>query len=230
MTKSLKNNTSRKIKFDYDLSDFEKNVQRFIDDVQNETVDILRKVTPDFVSQAAKYTPPNIGKNSIEKKYYTRPILVLSKLIAGEYNGITPSNIDIGQYKKKMKFKVLYTKSGVKKGTAFAYCKTISQAKKAAKIVNRGISRVMWGKNLETQGIKPPVSIQRLINRSPNISRYNYNSISLVKQADETGIEIINKVKGIERYSKEAERQGYKKVFNSITRELKKIAQREVEL
>lgn len=220
----------RRIKFDYDLSEFEKNVDRFIKDVQNESVEILRTVTPEFVTQAAKYTPPNIGKSSIEKKFYTRPILVLSKLIAGEYQGLTASNIDIGQYKKKMKFKILYTKSGVRKGTAFAYTKTLAQAKKASKIANRGISRVMWGKSIDMIGAKIPASIQRLINKSPNISKYNYNSASLSQKDDKTSVEIKNKVKGIERYSGEAEKRGYKKVVNSITRELKKIAQRKVEL
>ena len=48
--------------------------------------------------------------------------------------------------KYKMKFKVLNTKKGTPKGTAFAYTKTIGQAKKAAKIANRGLSRVMWRK------------------------------------------------------------------------------------
>lgn len=48
--------------------------------------------------------------------------------------------------KHKMKFKVLNTKKGVAKGTAFAYTKTVSQAKKASKIANRGLSRVMWRK------------------------------------------------------------------------------------
>ncbi len=129
----IKNQFSRGIKFNYDLNEFEKKVNEFMTETQGKTKDILVTVAPDFSNYAAKYTPPDIGKNSIEKKFYTRPILVLSKLLAGEYPDHEPTAEDEEQIKHHMKFKVLYTKTGMKKGTAFAYTKTIAQAKKSGK-------------------------------------------------------------------------------------------------
>ena len=228
--KPLKSEFYKGIKFTYDLSEFEKKVNEFMTETQGKTKDILVTVAPDFSNYAAKYTPPNIGKNSIEKKFYTRPILSLSKLLAGEYEGQVITAEDREQIKNKMKFKVLYTKSGIKKGTAFAYTKSISQAKKAAKIANRGISRVMWGKNLSTINAKVPSSLQRLIRKSPNISRNDFNKVSLKAENDETSVIVVNNIRNVERYAKMAERQGYKKVSSSIMRELKKIAEKKVEV
>lgn len=227
---SLKSQFSKGIKFTYDLSEFEKKVNEFMTETQSKTKDILVAVAPDFSNYAAKYTPPSIGKNSIDKKFYTRPILVLSKLLAGEYQDQTPTEEDRKQIKNKMKFKVLYTKNGIKKGTAFAYTKSISQAKKAAKIANRGISRVMWGKNLESISATVPSSLQRLIRKSPSISKYNFNKVSLKAENDETSVLVVNNIKNVERYAKMAERQGYKKVSSSIMRELKRIAEKKVEV
>ena len=227
---SLKSQFSKGIKFTYDLSEFEKKVNEFMTETQSKTKDILVAVAPDFSNYAAKYTPPSIGKNSIDKKFYTRPILVLSKLLAGEYQDQTPTEEDRKQIKNKMKFKVLYTKNGIKKGTAFAYTKSISQAKKAAKIANRGISRVMWGKNLSTINANVPASLQRLIRKSPSISKHDFNKVSLKVENDETSVEVVNSVKNVQRYAKMAEKHGYKKVSSSIMRELKKIADKKVEV
>lgn len=226
----IRSKFTKGIKFDYDMSEFEKNVNKFIKDAQDKTTDILINVAPDFANYAAKYTPPCVGKNSIEKKYYTRPILSLIKLVAGEYEDQTATDEDRKQLKNKMKFKVLYTKAGMKKGTVFAYTKTISQAKKAAKIVNRGISRVMWGKELSKIRADVPSSLQRLIKKSPNINRYDYNKVNITKENDETSVNITNSVKHIERYAKIAEKYGYKKVSSALMRELKKIAEQNKEL
>lgn len=224
----IKGEFSKGIKFDYDLSEFEKNVNQFMIEAQSRTKEILVNVAPDFSSNAAKYTPPNMGKGSIEKKYYTRPILLLTKLIAGGYDGLTANAEDREQLKKKMKFKVLYTKSGIKKGTAFAYTKTMAQAKKAAKIINRGLSRVMWGKDLQSIGSNVPASLQRLIRKCPGLSNLNFNKVSIRSENDETSVVVENDVKNVERYAKIAEKYGYKKVSSSIMREMKKIAEKKV--
>ena len=183
--KPLKTSFSKSVKFDYDMSEFEKNAEKVIADIQSETKDILIRVSTDFADGAAKATPPSIGKASIEKKYWTRPILVLGLLIRNKYPNYKPVKEDYDQYRKKMKYKVLYTKSGIKKGTAFAYTKTKAQAKKAAKIENRGLSRVMWGKGLTSIGAAIPNSIVRILSKSTNINNLNLSSAKLTSTNDE---------------------------------------------
>lgn len=167
------------------MSEFEANAKKVIADIQSETKDILIRVSTDFADGAAKATPPSIGKASIEKKYWTRPILVLGLLIRNKYPNYKPVKEDYDQYRKKMKYKVLYTKSGIKKGTAFAYTKTKAQAKKAAKIETRGLSRVMWGKNLTSIGATVPNSILKILSKSTRLNSLNFNTVKLTSDKDE---------------------------------------------
>lgn len=230
IAKPLKSSFSKSVRFDYDMSEFEANAKKVIADIQSETKDILIRVSTDFADGAAKATPPSIGKASIEKKYWTRPILVLGLLIRNKYPNYKPVKEDYDQYRKKMKYKVLYTKSGIKKGTAFAYTKTKAQAKKAAKIETRGLSRVMWGKNLTSIGATVPNSILKILSKSTRLNSLNFNTVKLASANDEQSVEVTNSVTAIERYAKKAELAGYRKVSNSLMREMKQIANREREL
>ena len=228
--KPMKTNFSRSVKFEYDMTEFEKNATKVISDIQTETKDILIRVSTDFADGAAKSTPPSIGKATIEKKFWTRPILSLGLLIRNKYQNYKPTKEDYVQYRLKMKYKVLNTKRGVKKGTAFAYTKTKAQAKKAAKIETRGLSRVMWGKNLSTIGGKVPNSILKILAKSTKLSSLNLNEVKLVSDNDGQGVEVTNSVKAIETYAKKAELAGYRKVTNSLMREMKTIANKDREL
>jgi hypothetical protein len=86
--------------------------------------------------------------------------------------------------RKGFLFKVVYNKAGVKKGTAFAYCKKLSQTKKFAKITTRGLSRVMWGKNLNSIGAKVPTVITSILKRSKDVARVNLNKVELRSNKD----------------------------------------------
>ena len=225
------NRNAKSVKFTYNMDDFNKNVNNYIKNAQQRSKQIVIKVTPEFVKGAVKYTPPDMGHNTIDKKRYNRPILNLIKLVRGEYDGYSPTKEDAHELRyNKMRYKVLYTKAGIKQGTAFAYTKTISAAKKAARIANRGISRIMWGKNIESIGMPIPPSVQRLIAKSPNTQKHNLNRFNLTQFGDETSMEIVNDVAQIERYAQIAERQGYKKVKSAINRELRKMADENKEL
>lgn len=228
--KPLRSKFSKSIRFDYDMSDFEKNVKMVQNDIKVESKDILIRVSTDFADGAAKATPPSIGKASIEKKYWTRPILSLALLVRNKYPKHKAVPEDYVQFRKKMKYKVLYTKSGVKKGTAFAYTKTKAQARKAAKIETRGLSRVMWGKNLPSIGAKVPNSILKILAKSTKLNSLDFNTVKLSSSSDEQSVEITNKVTAIERYAKKAELAGYRKVSNSLMREMKQIAKRDREV
>ena len=230
MAKFLRNKFSKTVKFDYDMSEFEKNAKGVLKDIKIESKDILIRVATDFADGAAKATPPSIGKASIEKKYWTRPILSLALLVRNKYPKHKATPEDYVQFRKKMKYKVLYTKSGVKKGTAFAYTKTKAQARKAAKIETRGLSRVMWGKNLPSIGAKVPNSILKILAKSTKLNSLDFNTVKMSSSSDEQSVEITNKVTAIERYAKKAELAGYRKVSNSLMREMKNIAKRDREV
>lgn len=228
--KGLKTNSSKKVRMDWNTEEFEKRAKKLIDDIPENLEDILVESAPDFVKGAFKWTPPSMGKNTIDKKYFTRPILILIRLIRGGYYNDKPTDEDIRQFKAGMVYKVLNTKAGVPKGTAYAYCKTKGAAKKAAKIETRGLSRVMWGKNLGDIGAEVPATLQRLLRKSSVLGSLNLNEVNIKKEQDETTLNITNDVAKIERYARIAESQGYKKVLSSIMKRLKKLADKDVEL
>ena len=132
--------------------------------------------------------------------------------------------------RKGFLYKVVNTKAGVKKGTAFAYCKKLSQTKKFAKITTRGLSRVMWGKDLNQIGAKVPTVISSIIKRSKDVTRVDLNDVKLKSNNDVYEIQIINNVANIERYAKIALNQGYLRAQKAINKELKKIAEKDKNL
>ena len=227
--KSLKNNSSRSIKFNWSTDEFEKNLEELQKDIKADTKDILIRNAGAFAEAAAKYTPPILGKNTIDKAKYTRPILVLSRLVNGGYYEYKPTQEDINQLRKKMVYKVLNTKTGVKKGTGW-YCKTKGQAKKLAKIRTRGLARIMWGKNLEKIGGKTPNSILRLIKKSPDVNSMNYSKQSIINSNNETSLTFENSARFIERIADLGKRQGERKIMNAILRDLKKMADKKTEV
>ena len=227
--KGLKNNSSRNIRFNWETEDFEKNLEELRKEIKEDTKDILIRNAPKFAEAAAKYTPPDIGKNTISKEKYTRPILVLARLVNGGYYQYKPTQEDINQLRKKMVYKVLNTKKGVQKGTGW-YCKTKGQAKKLAKIKTRGLARIMWGKNLEQIGAKTPNSIIRLIRKSPDVSSLNYSKQYIINSDKETSLIFENSAKFIDRISDIAKRQGFKKIMNAILRDLKQMANKDHEV
>lgn len=154
-----------------------KKLQRFFDDVIKNNPKKLVQWSEAFVKNAAKNSPPQIGKASISREFYTRPILNLIKLARGEYNAYRFTQQDSIALKNKMIFKIINTKKGVKKNTAFGYAKTQAQAKKLAKIQTRGNLRYQWGKNLNDIGGKIPTSILALQRKAKALKDLDYNKI-----------------------------------------------------
>lgn len=83
------------------------------------------------------------------------------------------------------------------------------------------------GKDLDQIGADIPSTIQRLIRKSPKTNNLSLNEVNVVNNAEETTLEIENEIRGVERYAKIAEKQGYKKIMNKILRELKNIVKQE---
>lgn len=106
---------NKKVSFDWDQSEFQKNADKLIKQIPEQIQNILIEVAPDFSNAAAKYTPPNIGRQSIQKKYYERTVLVLARLIHGGYKTHKATEEDKNAFKNGKIYKVLNTKAGSKK-------------------------------------------------------------------------------------------------------------------
>lgn len=206
---------------------FDKAVEENVALVKASTKQILINSSTQFSAGAATYTPPSMKKAVIEKKHWTRPVAYIPALI--KENKATQQDIEM--LRKGFPFKVVYTKAGVKKGTAFAYCKKLSQTKKFAKITTRGLSRVMWGKDLNQIGSKVPTVISSIIKKSKDVTRVDLNDVNLkATNEDVYEVEIINNVAKIERYATIALNKGYERAQRAINKELKKIAEKDKSL
>lgn len=194
-----------------------------------------------FAETAAKYTPPNMGQAKIDQKYYSRPIYKLDDLAKGlirtdRGRRVYATREDFAALRAGYKFKVVNSKYGLPrelKNVAVAYTKGINEAKRAARIQNRGLSKYSWGANLNN--IKedlqnriaanpagkvhqtfvanrlPPI-FQRLAKKSPNITRYTWGSyyphfIPNDKDIQQFKIRIVNRLAKIEAYGNIAIKQ-----------------------
>ena len=160
-----------------------------------------------FSQAAAKFTPPNIGKAYIDPKYYNRPIYSLEELAKGlvrteRGRRIHATKEDYEALRNGFKYKVVNTKyraTRQQRRHAVAYTKGINEAKRRARIENRGLSKYSWGgmmnnteeaiqKQLDSGthptglvgqifklGNLPPI-FQRLLRKSPNIQKYNWGT------------------------------------------------------
>lgn len=108
-----------------------------------------------FAEVAAKYSPPNIGKATIDQKYYYRPVYKLEDLAKGLVRTekgriLHATRDDYAALRAGMKFKIVNTKHGMRIGSAYAYAKGINQAKRLSRIENRGLTKYSWGSILNT--------------------------------------------------------------------------------
>jgi len=58
--RGLKPNSTRTIKFDWDMSEFQQKVDELLKEIPEQIEDILIKSAPEFSKAAAKYTPPEM--------------------------------------------------------------------------------------------------------------------------------------------------------------------------
>lgn len=211
------------VKITGDATQAIKKVQEVVSTVKKDSREITVSIIPDVVAVISKYTPPCYGKNTIEKRLYTRPVIFLPLLARGKVDGQRANSQDYAQLRDGKLYKILYTKRGMKKGQAFAYAKTKSQAKALSKIQNRGISRVMWGKSLPDIGAKIPNTIVRLMNKSPNMTSKSLSKsiLQTSNNLSNVSLTIENRVQNISNYGKEALNHGYKKFHSLFSRRMK---------
>ena len=219
-----------KVRMKYDMKDFEEKARKLMDDINLEAQDIVKKSAVVFANAAAKWTPPRSGNSpslTIPKEKYERPFVVLSALIAGQYQGLTATDIDKAQYRNGMKFKIYNTrKNKQERAPAYAYCRTKGELKKLRRIAHRGLAKVMWGKSLDTIGINVPIGIQRLINKSPALEGLSYSDTTFEAEGDKTSVTIKNSASDIEKYAKSAEKYGYDKAMLELKHRLTALAKK----
>lgn len=223
-------NKSKFIKMQVDDSDFQKNVKRLEEELPVQFRRIMIDAAPEFSKAAQKYTPPNLGKTSIQKRLYQRPIVFLLNLVRfGAVGKYKCTDIDIQMFRKGYKFKVVNSRNGGKT-QAVGYAKTHAQARKLAKIQTRGLLRAMWGKNLADIGAKVPNAILSLMRKGKKISQLNLNTVKLKTEENNHQVQITNKAANSERFVSIAINRGLKAVQNFIVRQLKKIVNKDIEL
>lgn len=118
-----------------------------------------------------------------------------------------------------MFFKVLNTRT--KPPTTLGYTHNLIQAKKMARIKNRGLAKAMWGKNLTNIGASVPTSIQSLIAKSPNIATKNLNNVSIKKNKNKMSLTISNNVNYINRIGMQAASIAEKIASNFLNNKIK---------
>lgn len=185
-----------------------------------------------FSETAAKYTPPQIGKAYIDRKYYYRPVQDLTLLSKGGYPPYHATKADYAALREGYKFRVLNTKVGHKKNEVYAYTKGINEAKRISRIENRGLSRYSWGANLNNtkQDIKnqqatgempwnwdiyrvrelPPI-FKRLASQSPSIKKWTWGTYDWQndkKNKNKIIFKVTNRLAQIQKYGQLAVRQG----------------------
>lgn len=197
------------------------------------TVPIVQSLVRTFAVEASKYTPPGnktkkLGSAYIAKEYYYRPyynMIDMSKGLVKSSKGrpIYPTKEDYAAIRNGYKFKVINTKHGVKRGTVFAYTKGINEAKRLARIQNRGLSKYSWGSIIAHFSLtrtedgdgfyqsELPPAFKRLAKQSPNITKYTWGEVT----SDATNIKsgrlsftITNNLTDIQRYGQIAIRRG----------------------
>lgn len=170
------------------------------------TVPIMMNIAKAFCLAAAKYSPPGrhgkqLGTTSIEPRYYYCSIIDLSKYANDKNSQKNMIPSDWPHYKRGEKFKVISNKWRQKK-KVLGYAKTMVGAKKLARIKNRGLMKYSWGtllsnfrgvpttvssdytanvNNINKTGfdIEVPATFRLLAQKSPNITRYNWGSITM---------------------------------------------------
>lgn len=180
-----------------------------------------------FAATAARFTPPNMGRATIEQKYYFRPVQDLAKLAKGQYAPYHATKADYAALREGFKFRVLNTKVGHKRNEVYAYTKGINEAKRVSRIQNRGLARYTWGDAINNrsqdmmqlqqegggkivQTDLPPI-FHRLAKKSPNITKYHYGYSSYSWSRGKNAhydIHVTNKLADVERYCKIAVERG----------------------
>lgn len=211
-----------------DIKTFEKNVDAAIKSTRNAMTEIIKKTAKSLLKWLAVKTPPSIGKTTLKKSQYYRPIIPLKELVSKEgYNGKHATSYDLEAWRNGFKYKIPNTKKGAKSWKVL-YAKTAAEAKKLAFIKARGISRIMWGLNSPKIDVETPKEISKLVAKMdssaviPALNEIFLRGVGTDKQILST----TNKVKDIQNYASTAKEyaEPYAKKYMDILvkQELKK--------
>ena len=210
------------IKLKFDTEDLDKKIEQVVERTREHAIETLRHSAKVFANAAAKHTMPNKGYLTIPKAKYNRPYVNLRALVAGKIQGLRATEIDLGQLKNGMMFKIFNTRktSNLRRAPVYKYCRSKEELVTLRRIENRGLAKVMWGKSLEQIGSNVPVAIQRLISKSPHLGSLDLSRTSFEEKDNEISVVIENKAYDIERYADYARNEGYKAALNEMKHRL----------
>lgn len=169
------------VEINVDTRELEKKVAEANKAIQTNLPQIVGKGAFKYADTASKYTPPNRGKNIISAKFYKRKILSLLEAVK-EGSKNKSLKFPLRKFSEKIKQGYKYIVEYRKKHLKRFYFKSLSEAKQASIIQNRGLLRVMYGGALNVNG-ETPKSIKKLIEKSPNLRR-SINNLNEVQKQD----------------------------------------------
>lgn len=205
---------------------FELFAKNIVNATRDEINNALKKATTSLINYAIIKSNPNAGSHSMlagnRNRLLYRPIVNLKLLCAGKINGFNVNIEDIDALKNGYVYKVV--KSNDKNQKAFAYTRTLGEAKQAAYIRTRGLLRYAWGANMEAAGMKIPRSLKSLVKENPYLTEYrSMNQVFLDDTQNGSQITIINSAPVKKSYKEAIGNIVYKYFNRTLDKQIKNI-------
>lgn len=185
-----------------ELKGLDKKIEQANKAIQDNLPVIIGKGATSYADNAAKHMYPKVNgtwSKTIPNKMYNRPITSIKDVFEkidskGGKNSGKGKNHDflsmLGKAMKNEKIK-FYVKGRLKNKVHYWLAKTKSAARKFTRIFNRGLLKVMFGANLAEN---MPKSIQKLLDKSPNLSKFalSLNPVRKINKDKESTITVGN--------------------------------------
>lgn len=176
--------------------------------IQDNLPVIIGKGATSYADNAQKYIPPKINgtwSKSIPNKMYNRNVSAIKDIFQNIKNKSSSKSTGKGKNHdflsmlgKKLKNENMkfYVRGRLKNKIHYWFAKTKSAARKYTRIFNRGLLKVMFGANLAQN---KPKSIEKLIQKSPNLAKYamTLNPVNKLNKEKQASITITNKANDI---------------------------------
>lgn len=211
-----------------DMTKFKAAYNKYMKEVDADKEKILYGAAKQFSQYASLYAPPNLGKKTLDEKYYKRKLFYLPTEIKNNEN--RSKQKDLEMLKQGFLFKILKKIPLSKKFDVLYFKKKTGKVKKLLKIANRGLLRASFGSNIEVLGESIPTNIRRLLTKSKNIKNLkNFNKFLFQNKDHSSSLTIENDVIDAQPSANFAEisvRQGDKQAAKYIKRKVNEINKR----
>jgi hypothetical protein len=199
---------------------FEENMEAYEKSLKTECRNILKKSSVAYGERAARYVPPMVnGKwsKSIPAKLYKRQFVApISALIKHDTR-----NRQL--FHDKLREGYRFAIKGILRGKVhWWFATTLRKSREYVRIFNRGLFKFLFGANFGSIGEKTPAFFQRLLTKSPNLSKHAKEHILELKtKNDAESIRIVNDAWGNQAFARESKYQGEKAARQSMKKQWK---------